>query len=149
MVFTKKALMRYARLFMITEDKYIWMVLTWMHRFVFIHIFAFYVNIFDHSFVVVVIYNHFGLQFNSWVIFKILVICFVFTGGTYKPRKDWSRCLPSESPQNILHPSWRRWPWHGSYWSKETLGTIFTFTSSGNNFCSMWHYISYHRKNHV
>jgi len=65
------------------------------------------------------------------------IIWFVFTGGTYKPRLDWSRCLPSESPQDILHPSWRRWPWHGSYWSKETLGTIFTFTSSGNNFCSL------------
>lgn len=58
----------------------------------------------------------------------------MFTGGTYKPRLDWSRCLPSQSPQDILHSSWRRWPWHGSYWCKETLGTIFTFTPCGKYF---------------
>jgi len=42
--------------------------------------------------------------------------------------------LPSQSPQDILHSSWRRWPWHGSYWCKETLGTIFTLTPCGEYF---------------
>ena len=60
---------------------------------------------------------------------------FMFTGGTHKPRLDRSRCMPSQSPQDILHPSWRRWPWHGSYRCKETLGTIFTITPCGKPLC--------------
>lgn len=37
MVFMKKVLMRFARSSMIMEDKYTWMVPTWMHRFVFLY----------------------------------------------------------------------------------------------------------------
>ena len=59
-------------------------------------------------------------------------------------RLDRGRCLPSQSPKDILHPSWRKWPWHGSYWCKKAHGTIFTFTLCGKCFFIAyygWHYV--------
>ena len=64
---------------------------------------------------------------------KLHTIILVSSGGSYKPWLDWSWCLPSQSPQNILHSTWRRWPWHGPYWCQEALSTIFAFTSCGKN----------------
>lgn len=60
---------------------------------------------------------------------------FAFTGRSDKPWLHWSRCLPPQSSQNILHSSWRWRSWYGSYWCEETFDTFSAFTSCGT--CSL------------
>lgn len=72
--------------------------------------------------------------FNTFYLFYLYNVKKTFfrvTGWFDKSGFYWSRCLPSESPQNLLHSTWRWWTWHGTYWCQEAFGTLFAFTSSG------------------
>lgn len=54
-----------------------------------------------------------------------LVIRFVVVAGrAHLARPHRSGCLPLEPPQDLLHSSWRRRPWHGPHWRQEAPGRV-------------------------
>lgn len=42
---------------------------------------------------------------------------FVWVGGNLSSWRLWVRCFAPKSSQDLLHSSWRRWPWNGAHWS--------------------------------
>ena len=102
-------------------------------------LFTFWIVILFFALLLVLILQPFPFQ-------KSFLSLFCFAGWSDQSRFYWCWCVPSESSQNLLHPTWWRWSWHGSNWCEETPGTISAITSCGMPYLQhkKYHFYTWH-----